>query len=503
MSVGYSAQLDGYFNYGTLYNKGTYQSTVIGPANHWGSFHWRRRAKENPSSDHESVEIIGIQNSGAPVSLLTTQAPDTVINFISSTQYPYIRLKMHSEDDTTHTPTQLYYWRVLYDKVPEAAINPAAHFYINRDTVGLGDTLNIEVALENVTELPMDSMRTLYTLKAMPNGNPIPALIKTDSLRAYQTQILKFKQLMNNQSLSAKDRLIIEANPEDALHQLEQYHFNNYAIVDFNTTSDKINPLLDVTFDGRRIMSNDLVSSKPDVLITMRDENQYLALNDTSLAQVYIRYPGQTVPTLINYDNNILTFYPATGNIAKRNQARIEYKPTFTQDGTYDLLIRDKDRSGNYSSNTTNRYQGTTINGVYYDYKTSFNIITKSMITNVLNYPNPFSTRTQFVFTLTGSEIPDYMKIQIMTITGKVVKEIQRTELGNIHVGVNKTDYYWDGRDEYGDKLANGVYFYRVITKIEDKSVDHMSSTQYGQFFNNTNIDKYFKNGFGKLVIMR
>ena len=502
MQVGYN-QLDGYFNYGTLYNKGTYQSTLIGPANKWGSFHWRRRAKENPTSDHESVEIIGIQNNGAPVSLLTTQTPDTVINFINSAQYPYIRLKMHSEDDTTHTPTQLYYWRVLYDKVPEAAINPAAHFYINRDTVGLGDTLNIEVALENVTELPMDSMRTLYTIKQLPNGVSTSSLVKTDSLRAFQTQILKFKQQMSNTSLAGKDRLIIEANPEDALHQLEQYHFNNYAIVNFNTTSDKINPLLDVTFDGRRIMSNDLVSSKPDVLITMRDENQYLALNDTSLAQVYIRYPGQTVPTLINYDNNILTFYPATGNIAKRNQARIEYKPNFTQDGTYDLLIRDKDRSGNYSSNTTNRYEGTTVNGVYYDYKTSFNIITKSMITNVLNYPNPFSTRTQFVFTLTGSEIPDYMKIQIMTITGKVVKEIQRAELGNIHIGVNKTDYYWDGRDEYGDKLANGVYFYRVITKIEDKSVDHMSSTQYGQFFNNTNIDKYFKNGFGKLVIMR
>lgn len=235
----------------------------------------------------------------------------------------------------------------------------------------------------------------------------------------------------------------------------------------------------------------------------MKDENKTLALNDTALAQVYIRYPGQTVPTLIPYDNNILSFYPATGNIAQNNTARIEFKPSFLQDGVYDLLVRDRDVSGNYSSNSQNRYEGTSVNGVHYDYKISFNVITKSMITNVLNYPNPFSTRTQFVFTLTGSEVPDYMKIQIMTVTGHVVKEIQRAELGNIHVGVNRTDYYWDGRDEYGDKLANGVYFYRVITKIDDKDVDHMSSGQYGQFFNNTNIDKYFKHGFGKLVIMR
>jgi hypothetical protein len=216
-----------------------------------------------------------------------------------------------------------------------------------------------------------------------------------------------------------------------------------------------------------------------------------------------VRYPGQTSPTLINYDNSILTFYPATGNIAKHNSARIEFKPTFTMDGSYDLLVRDKDKSGNFSSNSTNRYEGTAINGVYYDYKITFNVITKPMITNVLNYPNPFSTRTQFVFTLTGSEVPDYMKIQIMTITGHVVKEITKDQLGNIHVGTNITDYYWDGRDQYGDKLANGVYFYRVLADINHKQLDHMSSTQYGQFFDNTNIDKYFKNGFGKLVIMR
>ena len=274
-------------------------------------------------------------------------------------------------------------------------------------------------------------------------------------------------------------------------------------MINLNANGDNINPLLNVTFDNRPIMNGDIVSSKPDILITVRDENKYLALVDTSTAQVYVRYPGQSVPTLINYDSRILTFYPATGNIAKRNQAMIEFKPTFTLDGSYDLLIRDKDESGNYSSNSTNRYEGTVYNGVYYDYKITFNVITKSMISNVLNYPNPFSTRTQFIFTITGSQVPDYMKIQIMTITGKVVKEITKEQMGDLHIGVNRTDYYWDGRDQYGNKLANGVYFYRVIADIANKQMDNMSSSTYGQFFDNTNIDKYFKHGFGKLVIMR
>jgi flagellar hook assembly protein FlgD len=115
------------------------------------------------------------------------------------------------------------------------------------------------------------------------------------------------------------------------------------------------------------------------------------------------------------------------------------------------------------------------------------------MVTNVLNYPNPFTTATKFVFTITGNEVPDYMKIQIMTIKGTVVKEITKDELGPLHIGRNITEYTWNGRDEFGDLLANGVYFYRVVTKLDNKQMDHMS----------TGYDKYFKKGFGKLVIIR
>ena len=64
--------------------------------------------------------------------------------------------------------------------------------------------------------------------------------------------------------------------------------------------------------------------------------------------------------------------------------------------------------------------------------------------------------------------------------------------------GINKTDYRWDGTDDFGEKLANGVYLYQVITKKLDGS-DYKK-------FNDTSInntDYLFKEGFGKLVIMR
>jgi flagellar hook assembly protein FlgD len=115
------------------------------------------------------------------------------------------------------------------------------------------------------------------------------------------------------------------------------------------------------------------------------------------------------------------------------------------------------------------------------------------MISNVLNYPNPFSTSTRFVFTLTGSEIPTYFKVQIMTITGKVVKEITQEEIGPLHIGNNITQYAWDGTDQFGDKLANGIYLYHIVTSIDGESIDHYA----------TSADQYFTKGWGKMCLIR
>jgi len=185
-----------------------------------------------------------------------------------------------------------------------------------------------------------------------------------------------------------------------------------------------------------------------------------------------------------------MKFYPADStNLSRSNKAQIDYKPTFTTDGYYELLIKDKDRSGNNSSTTINRFDG----NLFFDYKIDFQVINKPMVTNVLNYPNPFTTSTKFIFTITGSEIPDNMKIQIMTIKGTIVKEITKDELGPLHIGTNISEYAWDGRDQYGSPVANGVYFYRVSTRMDNKQMDHLTES----------YDKYFKKGFGKMVIIR
>ena len=126
-------------------------------------------------------------------------------------------------------------------------------------------------------------------------------------------------------------------------------------------------------------------------------------------------------------------------------------------------------------------------------YEISFEVVNESAITHFYPYPNPFSTSCRFVFTLTGSEIPSRIKIQIMTVSGRVVREITQDEIGPIRIGNNITTYAWDGRDQYGDQLANGVYFYKVYIEGDGGDIGRRV----------TSADRAFKNGFGKLYILR
>ena len=64
-------------------------------------------------------------------------------------------------------------------------------------------------------------------------------------------------------------------------------------------------------------------------------------------------------------------------------------------------------------------------------------------------------------------------------------------ELGPLRIGLNRTDYKWNGTDDFGEKLANGVYLYKVNLPADMERYEN----QYA--------DRFFTKGFGKLVIMR
>lgn len=456
----------------TRITKGNLNGTVIGPAKEWKTLKWKTSALDNrPQNDYSSVTITGIDTINARTVLYTGRARDTSLSFIDAHTYPLLQLQWHSLDSIDRSSAQLDFWRILYSPVPEAALNPAS-YYAFSDSVQVGQMMRFATAVENLTELPMDSMLVRYKVIDANNTTHTIASKRYRPLPGNDTLIASIE--FDPSVYPGNNVFFIEANPDN--DQPEQYHPNNLGYIPFKIDVDNKNPLIDVTFDGVHILDRDIVSAKPFIKIALKDENKYLKLDDTSLLTLNIRNPNDLNARAVPFDGTVSKFIPAQGN---KNEAYIEYKPTFAEDGIYELVVNGKDKSGNAAGGNA--------------YKISFEVVNKATITHVLNYPNPFSTSTAFVFTLTGSQVPTQFKIQILTVTGKVVREITRQELGNIHIGRNITDYKWDGKDQYGQTLGNGVYFYRIVTSLNGSDIEHRGN----------GTDKFFKNGYGKMYIMR
>ncbi|MBQ4821545.1 type IX secretion system sortase PorU [Aquimarina sp. MMG016] len=84
-------------------------------------------------------------------------------------------------------------------------------------------------------------------------------------------------------------------------------------------------------------------------------------------------------------------------------------------------------------------------------------------LNNVLNYPNPFVSHTEFWFehSSTASDILE-VQVQVFTVSGKVIWTQNKTLSGKTGY---REDIQWNGRDDFGDKLGKGVYVYKISVK--------------------------------------
>jgi subtilisin family serine protease len=78
------------------------------------------------------------------------------------------------------------------------------------------------------------------------------------------------------------------------------------------------------------------------------------------------------------------------------------------------------------------------------------------------NYPNPFNPQTTISFSLASAQ--DAALI-VYNVTGQRVRTLVE---GTVQAGEHSV--VWDGRDEYGNSVASGIYFYRLTTEEETQS---------------------------------
>uniref|UniRef100_UPI00404B612B C25 family cysteine peptidase n=1 Tax=Fulvivirga sp. TaxID=1931237 RepID=UPI00404B612B len=446
-------------------SSGTLISPLIGPAQEWGSF------VGNTISD-DIFSIVGVTKEGQEEVVYSSELPKSFnLEFISTERYPNLRIKLQMEDKITFKPTDMKAWQVLYQPIPEGVLFKDN---INPIIVANGSNAETEFIYWNVSPT---SYKDSLVVNINSRNNITKKLSNTKysigPLTAGDSSIVKvpLKGIDN----IGKSSILMSVLPKS---DKEQYLPNNRLNLPdfFEVVTDDRNPILDVAFDGAYIMDGDIVSPNPIISIQVKDDNPIVKKVDTTGITIQLKKPcsGCDFERIALSSPNI-SWQPATSE----RDFSIEYTPQSLEDGTYGLRVQATDAAGN--------------NAGAQPYQINFQVINESSITHFYPYPNPFSTSTRFVFTLTGNVIPDELKIQIMTVTGRVVREITQDELGPIRIGNNISEYAWNGRDEFGDLLANGVYLYRVITRGGGQAFDLRA----------TEGDKAFTKGFGKLYILR
>ncbi|WP_242920476.1 C25 family cysteine peptidase [Pontibacter liquoris] len=451
---------------------GTLTSTVVGPALHWGTL-YHNIERNGQGKDTYKLSIIGLDAAGNEqvlVDKVATKAFDLAA--IDAKIYPNLKLRAFVSDSVARTAPQLKEWFAYYEPAPEGVIRPdlvkVSEQILNEQA--LQGRIALPMAFQNITDIPFPDSLTVEVTLTGENQQPIVSRFKIKPAGAFET--VNFTYTLPTYSLAGSYRLSMFVNPRV---QPEQEFFNNIYQVPVQLRN-KLHPILDVAFDGVHILDGEIVSPSPLISIVVKDENRRQFLEDPSSMSVILIDPnGQEQEISLTNNPQEVRFYPAD----EKNDFKLEYKPAKLSDGKYTMEVRARDAAGKASGISP--------------YRIGFEVISEASVTNFYPYPNPFSSKTQFIFTLTGGTIPEHMKIQILTVTGKVVKEIMKEEMGPLRIGNNRTAYAWDGTDTYGDQLANGVYLYRLVMSRIGEEMKHR----------NTFGDKAFKNGYGKLYILR
>jgi hypothetical protein len=70
------------------------------------------------------------------------------------------------------------------------------------------------------------------------------------------------------------------------------------------------------------------------------------------------------------------------------------------------------------------------------------------------NYPNPFNPSTEIQFEIPRSGL---VSLEIFNILGQRVRQLLAD-----HLERGRHEIAWDGKNDNGEQLANGVYLYRI-----------------------------------------
>ncbi len=216
--------------------------------------------------------------------------------------------------------------------------------------------------------------------------------------------------------------------------------------IDSTAAIDTIGPQISIYLDDLNFHPGDVVKSNPTMIVRLNDES---GINTSTVGvghqlSATISNPEQTF--------DLSNYYQSDPDTYKSGEAR--YYLHDLSDGKHTIHIKAWDVHNNSSEAET-----------YFEVSAADDLA----MLNIVNYPNPFSNSTTFTFQRNGIE-PINVDIRIFSIAGRLIGKITVEDITDRSVRIP-----WDGRDHDGDRLANGIYLYKLIAHSQNGQ--HTSET--------------------------
>jgi hypothetical protein len=209
-----------------------------------------------------------------------------------------------------------------------------------------------------------------------------------------------------------------------------------------NGLDDEIGPEISLYMNDDKFVNGGITDSNPLFMASIRDENGINTTGNGIGHDITIIIDGDVSnPIVLNnfYESDLDTY----------QSGKVAYELANLSVGPHKIVFKVWDVNNNSSEATLD-----------------FVVVNEEEIgiSHLLNYPNPFTTNTDFYFEHNQVCNAIQAKVEIFTVSGKLVKTIYETvnTMGFRSEGIN-----WNGRDEFGDKLARGVYIYRLSIETE------------------------------------
>lgn len=294
----------------------------------------------------------------------------------------------------------------------------------------------------NVYPMVFDKATQVATLGNDAGSQPVPFITQNNALFKGKASVVNGKfsfqfrmpRDINYQYGNGRLSLYAEDSLKDGNGLFNQFVVGGNAI---DNSGDKVGPVIKAWMNDELFINGGITDQSPLLILKISDSS---GINTSGGA-----IDHDIVATLDN-DNRqyyILNDY-YQGDLDNYKKGTVRFQLPVLEPGNHSLHIRAWDVLNNSG-------------------ETSIDFLVAKdenlQLGHVLNYPNPFSTHTEFWFEHNKPGQLLNITVQVMTISGRVVKELKKQVITE---GNRCREMEWDGRDEQGQRLGRGVYLYKL-----------------------------------------